>query len=78
MNEQQILEAIQLSLNKTIKKEVKVDAKTNLADGVLDSLDSFQFFLELEKLTGVEFPDEDLDDFFHTDRIIEFVAENAS
>lgn len=78
MNEQQILEAIQASLNKTLKKETKVDANTNLADGVMDSLDSFQFFLELEKLTGVEFPDEHLDDFFQTDKIIAFVTENAS
>jgi acyl carrier protein len=78
MNESQALEAIRAALLKTLNKDsVTIDAATNLiADGVMDSLDSMVFLMELTAKTGKDVPDENATDpeFFKVERLVAFLA----
>lgn len=77
MTESQALQAIHAALCKTLNRNaVSIDAATNLiGDGIMDSLDSMVFLMELSAQTGKEVPDENATDpnFFKVGRLIEFL-----
>jgi acyl carrier protein len=78
MTEAQALQAIQVALHKTLNRDVvSIDAATNLIrDGVMDSLDSMVFLMELSAQTGKEVSDEDANNlsFFRVGRLVEFLV----
>lgn len=78
MNKEEIFKAIIEALSKAITNFDKssVDENTDLIEeGVLDSLDSMVFLMELSELTQVDFPDDDLVDqgLFKIGKLITFI-----
>lgn len=77
MNETQALETIRAALCKTLAKQsVSIELSTNLiSDGVIDSLDSMVFLMDLSARTGKEVSDADANDpaFFQVSRLVAFL-----
>lgn len=78
MTEAQALENIQAALAKTLNRDiVAIDATTDLiGDGVMDSLDSMVFLMELSARTGRDVPDDKATDpeFFKVKQLVAFLA----
>lgn len=61
MSDDQALQHIHTALEKALDKQVTVNLETDLFnEKILDSLDTMVFFLNLEEVSGVKFPDKDL------------------
>jgi acyl carrier protein len=77
MTKDQALGLISAALCKTLNKDtVTIDDKTDLIrDGIIDSLDSMVFLMELSAKIGKEVSDEDANDpeFFRVSQLVEFV-----
>jgi acyl carrier protein len=77
MTKDQALGLISAALCKTLNKDtVTIDDKTDLfRDGIIDSLDSMVFLMELSAKIGKEVSDEDASnpEFFRVSRLVEFV-----
>jgi len=79
MTEDDALKCIRESLETALdKKDVVIDLKTDLKEGVLDSLDSMVFLLELEQRTGCKFPDSDIgaDGYFRVANLVSLITSN--
>lgn len=62
MTHAEALDFIHQALEKSLEKQVTVTEETDLfEEKILDSLDTMIFFLTLSELTGVEFPEKDLE-----------------
>jgi acyl carrier protein len=77
MTKDQALGLISAALCKTVNKDsVTIDEKTDLLrDGIIDSLDSMVFLMELSAKIGKEVSDEDANnpEFFSVGRLVDFV-----
>jgi acyl carrier protein len=77
MTRAQALELITAALCKTLDKDsITIDEKTDLiGEGIIDSLDSMVFLLELSAKVGKEVSDEDAGnpDFYRVSRLLQFV-----
>ncbi len=82
MNDNDLLQTINDVLKTVTSKDVNVTRETDLIEeGVIDSLDSMLFLLELEKLTGQSFPQEgDLVEqgFFRVGELMKFIQSHES
>lgn len=68
-----IRDAIKLAVN----DEPEITERTDLInDEILDSLDSMVFVMELEKLSGIKFPEEDLEEagFYSVPKLLEHIC----
>lgn len=77
MTEAEALATIHQALAKALENEVTVTPETDLfAEEILDSLDTMIFFLTLEEISGVKFPDKGLAEagFNKVSRIIEHLT----
>ena len=77
MTEAEALATIHRALAKALEAEVTVTPETDLfAEEILDSLDTMIFFLTLEEMSGVKFPDKGLAEagFNRVSRIIEHLT----
>jgi hypothetical protein len=78
MTRDEALELIKLALTKVLKRNVGIAPNTDLiAEGILDSLDSMVFALEIETVSGRKFPpDIDLVEagYYKVPRLTEFLA----
>jgi len=77
MTENDALNCIRESLETALdKKNIAIALETDLKNGVLDSLDSMVFLLELEQRTGRKFPDSDIgaDGFFRVDHLVKLIT----
>jgi acyl carrier protein len=78
MTKDHALDAIHLALRKTLNRhDLSVKESTHLIeDGVVDSLDSMVFLMELSTQTGMTIPDEDANnrEFFKVSRLVEFLS----
>jgi len=78
-NEIEALEAIRQALAKAVNKPVEIEPDTDLFEsGILDSLDSMIFFLQVEEISGKKFPEGDLgaQGYSKVSKIIEFLLED--
>ncbi|HEV7868197.1 MAG TPA: acyl carrier protein [Chthoniobacteraceae bacterium] len=81
MTSDEALALIHQALATALEKDVAVTPQTDLfADGILDSLDTMIFFLNLEELSGAKFPDKNLVEagYNKVSRIIEHLAAQQS
>lgn len=77
MTDTEALATIHQALAKALETEVTVTPETDLfADEILDSLDTMIFFLTLEEMSGVKFPEKKLEEegFNKVSRIIEHLT----
>lgn len=77
MTNTEALALIHRALAKALETEATVTPETDLfAEEILDSLDTMIFFLTLEEMSGVKFPDKGLEEagFNKVSRIIEHLT----
>jgi acyl carrier protein len=77
MTQAAALDTVHQALEKSLEEKVSVTLETDLfAEEILDSLDTMIFFLTLEELSGVKFPDKNLAEagFNRVSRIVEHLA----
>lgn len=78
MTEAQALDNIRAALAKTLNRDsVAIDTATDLiGDGIMDSLDSMVFLMELSTRTGRDVPDDKATDpeFFKVKQLVAFLA----
>jgi acyl carrier protein len=78
MTEQNAFELVRQALERTLDEPVQITMETDLVeDEVVDSLDSMTFLLELEQLSGTEFPEDgDLVEqgFYKVDRLVRYLT----
>ncbi len=77
MTDTEALAMIHQALAKALETEVTVTPETDLfAAEILDSLDTMIFFLTLEEMSGIKFPDKGLEEagFNKVGRIIEHLT----
>lgn len=77
MTEAEAIATIHQALAKALETEVVVTPDTDLfAEKILDSLDTMIFFLTLEEISGVKFPDKGLAEagFNKVGRIVEHLT----
>lgn len=78
MTEQNAFALVQQALERTLDEPVEITLQTDLVeDEVVDSLDSMTFLLELEQLSGKEFPEDgDLVDqgFYKVENLVRYLT----
>ena len=77
MTNEEALDLIGRALKKVTGRTWGIGPETNLiADDLLDSLDSMVFILELEKSSGKNFPEADLEEekFYTVKKLVDFLV----
>ncbi|HEX8295859.1 MAG TPA: hypothetical protein VF593_06130 [Chthoniobacteraceae bacterium] len=81
MTQADALAAIHQALRKALETDAQVNTETDLfAEEILDSLDTMIFFLTLEEISGVKFPDKGLAEagFNKVARIVEHLTAGSA
>lgn len=68
------IEKIMLEVGMAVELETPIPTDQNFEDLGLDSLDTFNVFVELEALTGFQVPDDDVDKLNTIDNVHAYFA----